>query len=432
MTGARLADRLAGRGALGGSSPDRFAHAAPRIVTMDPAHAKSDDPLTVQMEAAILVEGGRVAWIGPQRELPEGVPCQFHPDAVITPGLVDAHTHACWVGSRHEEYVIRMAGGDYEAIAAAGGGILSTQRAVAAATEDELASALRARLLRMARLGVTCVEVKSGYGLVPEQEWKQLRAIARVAKDESLPRVVPTFLALHALPPEHATEREAYVDRVASELVPRFAEAGLCEFVDAYVDQNAFRVGEARRVGEAARAAGLGLRLHIGQFADVGGAELAAELGASSADHLEHLTPAGALALAHAGTHAVLLPVAGFTLRQAPPPIEALRAAHVPIVVASDANPGTAPTESLLLALAMAVRSYGLTPTEGLLGITRTAASSLRLFGARPTEIRGALVPGARADLVVWDHGHEHALAQPWGTSRARLVLRDGLVIAEG
>jgi imidazolonepropionase len=283
----------------------------------------------------------------------------------------------------------------------------------------------------MARLGVTCVEIKSGYGLLPDLEEKQLSAIALVAKDPSLPRLVPTFLALHALPP--GADRAAYVERAATELVPRFAR--LCEFVDGYVDRDAFHVEEARAVGRAAREAGLGVRLHVGQFSDVGGAELCAELGAASADHLEHVSPEGAAMLAAAGTHAILLPTASFTLGQPPPPVAALRAAGVPLVVASDSNPGTAPTESLPLALALAVRLYGLTPAEALLGATRLAAASLRLFdghGESAREVRGALVPGARADLVVWDLPHELALVQPWGTPRTRVVMRDGRVIARG
>jgi len=402
----------------------RLAHAAPRVVTCDPARATPEDPLGVLVDGAVLLDEGRVAWVGPARDLPADAALSFHDDATITPGLVDAHTHACWAGSRHAEYAVRMAGGDYEAIARAGGGILSTHRAVAAATETELARDLTARLRRMAQVGVTCVEVKSGYGLLPEHEEKQLRAIAAAATDPSLPAIVPTFLALHALPPEASHDREAYVRRAAEELVPRFAAAGLCEFVDAYVDQGAFRVDEARLVGQAATAAGLRVRLHLGQFADVGGAELCRELGAASADHLEHLGSQGIASLAAAGTSAVLLPVASFTLGQAPPPVAALRAAGVPLVVASDSNPGTAPTESLPLALALAVRAYGLSPAEALLGATRFAAASLGRAGSR-----GALVPGAFADLVVWDLPHEAAIVQPWGTPRTRRVLRDGVVI---
>ncbi len=398
-------------------------YAARRIVTCDEARATDGNPLGVVDDGAILLEAGRVIWLGPRHEAPADVALFDCGDAVVTPGLVDAHTHACWVGSRHAEYAVRMAGGDYEAIARAGGGIASTHAAVAAATEDELAVALEARLRRMAALGVTCVEVKSGYGLLAEYEEKQLRAIARAGEQSSLPCVVPTLLALHALPPSARSDRAAYVRKVANELVPAVGAAKLARFCDAYVDANAFQVDEARLVGLAARAAGLGIRLHIGQFADVGGAELCAELGSRSADHLEHVTDEGIARLRAAGTSATLLPIASFTLAQAPPPVARLRAAGVPLVIASDANPGTAPSESLPLAMALAVRSYGLSPTEAILGATRLAAMSLE------EPARGVLRVGGHADLVVWDLPHELALVQPWGASRTRLVIREGVVL---
>jgi imidazolonepropionase len=390
--------------------------AARRIVTCDPARGVVED-------AVLVVEGDRIAYVGPRADAPPGAHLADVGDCVVTPGLVDAHTHACWIGSRHAEYAVRMAGGDYRDIAAAGGGILSTHRAVAAASEEALAEVLAARLRRMASLGVTTVEVKSGYGLEPEHERKQLAAIARVAARGDVPAVVPTFLALHALPP--SADRAAYVARVARELVPAVAGERLARFVDAYVDANAFTVDEARAVGEAARAHGLGVRLHVGQFADVGGAELAAALGAASVDHVEHVSAAGIEQLARAGVAAVLLPVASFTLGQAPPPVRALREAGIRLVVASDANPGTAPTESLPLALGIAVRAYGLSPDEALVGATRHAAASLGLVD------RGALRAGARADLVVWDLPHEHAILQPWGVAKTRHVLVGGRAVAE-
>jgi imidazolonepropionase len=385
---------------------------ARRVVTGDPRLGTVED-------AAVVLDGGHIVYVGAIAGAPAGAALVDVGDRVVTPGLVDAHTHACWMGSRHAEYAVRMAGGDYRDIAKAGGGILSTHRAVAAASEDALTEALVARLRRMAALGVTTVEVKSGYGLEPEHERKQLRAIARAAASPGVPTVVPTFLALHALPP--GADRAAYVARVARELVPEVAREGLARFVDAYVDANAFTVDEARVVGESARAKGLGVRLHVGQFADVGGAALAAELGAASVDHVEHVSPEGIEALARAGVAAVLLPVASFTLAQAPPPVAALREAGVSLVVASDANPGTAPTESLPLALALAVRAYGLSPDEALVAVTGAAASSLGLPD------RGVLREGARADLVVWDLPHEHALVQPWGTPRTHRVVVGGV-----
>lgn len=406
------------------------AIAARRIVTCDPARATDTDVLGVVEDGAVVYDGDTIQWVGPRAELPNDVPVLDHGDRVVTPGLVDAHTHAAWVGSRHDEYAMRMAGADYRAIAAAGGGILSSHRAVRQATRADVASSLAARLRRMAALGVTTCEVKSGYGLDPEGERKQLEAIAEVRARADVPHVVPTFLALHALPEVARSNRDHYVLRASTSLVSELAKDGLCAFVDAYVDQNAFTVEEARLVADTARRHGVGIRMHVGQFADVGGAELCAEVGALSADHLEHVGPRGIDALAAAGVRAVLLPVASFTLGQAPPPVAALRTAGVRLVVASDANPGTAPSESLPLAMAFAVRLYGLTPAETVLGATREAAASLGLFGKDVTRPRGVLSVGAHADLVVWDLPHENAIVQPWGAPRTALVLRDGARIA--
>jgi imidazolonepropionase len=399
----------------------------PRLVTCDPGRATPADPLGALEDAAVLVEGPLVAAVGNRADLATRHPhaLKIAAPGVVTPGLVDAHTHAPWMGSRDGEYALRLAGAGYEAIAAAGGGIVATTRAVRAAAREEIADALAARLRRMAALGVTTVEAKSGYGLDEASERKQLEAVAEVARDEALPRVVPTYLALHALPPEAGGDRVAYARRVGREWLPGILAAGLCRFVDAYLDRNAFSVAEARGVLSLARANGVGLRLHVGQFADVGGAELAAELSAASADHLEHVGPAGIEAMARAGVRAVLLPVASFTLKQDPPPVDALRAAGVPLVVASDANPGTAPTESLPLALALAVRIYGLGVAEAILGATREAAASLGL-----ADVAGAVRPGLSADLVLWDLPHENAVVQPWGLGRARATLKAGELIA--
>jgi len=290
---------------------------------------------------------------------------------------------------------------------------------VTAATEDELVETLVLRLRRMASLGTTTVEVKSGYGLDAMQEKKQLAAIRRAGSRSDVPAVIPTLLALHALP-AGAIDRSEYVSRIARELVPEVASQGLAHFIDAYVDAKAFTVAEAYSVGRAARDAGLGVRLHVGQFADVGGAELGAELGAASVDHLEHVSRPGIDALVRARVMGVLLPVASFSLAQAAPPIAMMRDAGLELVVASDANPGTAPTESLPLAMAIAVRTYGLSIAEAILGATRNAAAALRLTD------RGVLRVGARADLALWDLPSEEAIVQPWGVSRIHRVLVAG------
>ncbi|RLB51168.1 MAG: imidazolonepropionase [Deltaproteobacteria bacterium] len=396
-----------------------------RLVTCDPLQATDDNPLGASDDLSLVVKAGRVAAIGEVTHLAERFPearVIDHRNGVVTPGLVDAHTHAVWVGSRGREYALRMAGADYEQISKAGGGIVASMRAVRAASLPELTEALAARLTRMAALGVTAVEVKSGYGLDEQSERRQLEAVARLGGRRDLPAVVPTFLGLHALPPEAQGDRDGHGARCLQWL-EGIAADGLAAYVDAYVDRSAFSVAQARPLLQRAGQLGLGIRIHVGQFADVGGAEFAAELGAASVDHLENVSAAGAAALAEAGVRAVLLPVASFTLGQSPPPIALLREAGVELVVASDANPGTAPTESLPLAMALAVRNYGLTVAETLLGATRGAAASLGLSG-------GVLRAGGPADLVLWNLPHEADLIQPWGGPMAALVLRDGRPIA--
>lgn len=393
-----------------------------RLVTCDPARATVADPLGVVEDGLVVwSEEGQITYAGAfdPREVPADV--DLERVELVTPGLVDSHTHAAFMGSRHAEFALKIGGASYEAIAKAGGGIVSTMRAVRAASVDELSLALSARLGRMAALGVTTVEVKTGYGLDLASEQKLLEAIGRCAGRAGGPDVVPTYLALHALPPEADGDRDGYARAVAARDLDEIASMGIARFVDAYIDRSAFSVEQARPVLEKARALGLGVRVHVGQFADVGGAEMAASLGARSADHLERVSGVGIDALAKAGVRATLLPVATFTLRDESPPISRLRAGGVTLVVASDSNPGTAPTESLPLAMAFAARFYGLTLTEVILGVTREAALSLDLPD------RGVLREGLRADITAWDLPHEGALLQPWGAPRTALVVSGGV-----
>lgn len=387
---------------------------AERVLTLDPKREGLG-----ALEDAVLAwdERGTLVYVGSAQRAPLSPTRSV---ALITPGLVDAHTHLAYAGSRHDEYALRLQGASYEQLQAAGGGILASARAIAECTEDQLYALLVARLGRMAALGVTRVEIKSGYGLAPEQERKQLRAIARLHAHADLPAVVATFLALHAVPP--GSERGAYVQSMSA-LLTEIGRERLAEFVDVYVDRNAFSVAEATCVADAAERAGLGLRAHIGQFADVGGAAFAAAHGAASVDHVEHIDRAGAEALAKAGTVAILLPVASFTLGQPPPPVQLLRDAGVELAVATDANPGTAPTESLPLAMALAARLYGLTSDEVWRGCTANAARSLR---AEPWL---GLAVGAPADLAGWDLPHERAVLQPWGTPRVAYTIRQGRLL---
>ena len=402
------------------TATDATLYCTPRLITC----AATRPGVGLIEEGALLVSGARVVAVGSRQTLRQRYPSArcIHHHGIITPGLVDAHTHAMWLGSRGHEYTLRMAGANYEAIARAGGGIVSSMHAIRDASPETLRTALLARLRRMAALGVTTVEVKSGYGLNETAERAQLRAIAAAASQTDVPAVVATYLALHALPPEAGGDRDGYA-RQALGWLETFARAGLAQFVDAYVDRAAFSVAQAEPLLTRARQLGLGVRLHAGQFADVGGAQLAARLQAASIDHVEHIDKEGVAAVAAAGTTVVLLPIASMTLAQAPPPITAFRNAGITMVVASDANPGTAPSESLQLAMALAIRMYGLTPEEVLLGVTRHAAHALGLAG-------GQLRAGASADMVLWDLEHEHDLLCPWAGPRTQAVFRAGICIA--
>lgn len=409
-----------------------FAIFANRLVTCDPNGAHAEGPLGIIEHGGIVIDGTRIAHVGRREEVLTLFPNieiaadlerhDFDTGSLVTPGFVDAHTHAPWVGSRDGEYAMRMAGAGYEEIAAHGGGIVSSMRAIRAADVTQIEKTLLARTRRMLAMGVTTVECKSGYGLDLESERKQLDAVFRVSMATNVPRLVPTYLALHAVPPEARADRAAYVHHVETVGVPTIAREGLARYVDVYVDRAAFSVDEARPILRRAQEAGLGIRLHVGQFADVGGAELAAEFGAASVDHVEHVGAEGIEALARSGVPVVMLPTASLTLGQTPPPVRAFREAGLGIVVASDANPGTAPTESLPLAMALAVRMYGLSVSDTILGVTSRAATSLGLGHEC-----GMLRKGYRADVVLWDLPHENALIQPWGVSRAAVVYRDGL-----
>ncbi len=349
---------------------------------------------------ALAIAGGRVAWVGPDAALPGGAAAAVELDAegrLLTPGLIDGHTHLVHAGHRAGEWEQRLAGASYEAVAAAGGGILSTVRATRAAGFEGLLAASRPRLAVLLADGVTTVEVKSGYGLDLDTELTMLRVARRLG--ELLPVTVRTsFLGAHAVPPEYAGRPDAYLDLLVAEVLPAVAAAGLADAVDAYCETGAFSAAQVGRLFDAAAHLGLPVKLHAEQRSDSGGAALVAARRGLSADHLEHLSPAGVAALARAGTVAVLLPGAFLHLRETRrPPVEALRAAGVPLAVATDWNPGTSPLGSLTVALNLACTLFGLSPAEALLGATRHAARALGLAD------RGALAPGLRGDLALWN-----------------------------
>jgi imidazolonepropionase len=316
---------------------------------------------------------------------------------LVTPGLIDCHTHLVFAGDRAQEFELRLQGASYEAIAKAGGGILSTVRATRAASEDELFTQSLARAQALLRDGVTTLEIKSGYGLDIETEMKMLRVARRIAAELGV-GVRTTFLGAHALPPEFAGRADNYISFVCDEMLPAVAQAGLADAVDAFCEGIGFSLEQTKRVFDAARAHGLPIKLHAEQLSLLGGAAMAARCGALSADHLEWITDGCAQAMAASGTVAVLLPGAFVCLRETKlPPIESLRTHGVAMAVATDCNPGTSPLLSLRLAMALACAQFRLTPEEALRGATVNAAKALGLSD------RGRLAAGQRADLVIWN-----------------------------
>jgi len=351
---------------------------------------------------AIAARDGRIVFAGPESELPSAaraaerlVDCEGR---WITPALIDCHTHLVYGGDRAHEFELRLKGATYEQIAREGGGILSTVRATRAATEDELmASALR-RLDALIAEGVGTVEVKSGYGLDLAAERKSLIVARRLGEQRNV-EIRATFLGAHALPSEFAAKRDAYIAYVADTMIPALAGEGLIDAVDGFCETIAFTRDEIARVFSAAKRAGLPVKLHADQLSNSGGAALAAEYRALSADHLEYADEDGLAAMARAGVVAVLLPGAYYVLKERhAPPVELMRKLRLPMAVATDCNPGTSPMTSLLLALNMAATLFGLTVDECLAGATRNAARALGLLGET-----GSLEAGKRADLAIWD-----------------------------
>jgi imidazolonepropionase len=377
-------------------------------------------------KGAVAVAGPDIAWVGPERELPAHLPATVEVTdargALVTPGLIDCHTHLVWAGSRHREFEQRLQGASYEDIARAGGGIVSTVAATRAAGEDELLALALPRALRLATEGVTSLEIKSGYGLDRDNELKMLRVARRIG--ERLPVTVrTTLLAAHAVPPEYRGRSDDYIRCVCDEILPAAAGAGLADAVDAFCDNIGFSAAQVEKVFARARELGLAVKLHAEQLSNQHGAALAARHRALSADHLEHADEDGIRAMAAAGTVAVLLPGAFYFLRETRlPPVELLRRHRVPIAIASDLNPGSAPIASLLLNLNMACTLFRLTAEEALLGATRHAAAALGLGGER-----GTLEAGKRADLVAWDAGHPAELAAQYGMARPTIILKDGV-----
>lgn len=365
--------------------------------------AGGGEPYGAIRDGAVAVQAGRVAWVGPQRGLPDdpercAKSVYSMGGAWLTPGLVDCHTHLVFAGNRIAEFEARRNGRSYEDIARQGGGILSTVAATRAASPEALLSAARTRLFSLLAEGVTTVEVKSGYGLDLDTERRMLRAARELGRQLGV-GVRTTYLGAHAVPPEYAGRPDDYVTFICDVALPALAAEGLVDAVDAFRERIGFDAAQVERIFARARGLGLPVKLHADQLSDGGGAALAARHAALSADHLEYTSAAGVEALAASGSVAVLLPGAFHALGETQlPPVAELRRRGVPMALATDCNPGSSPAVSLLLMMNLACHRFGLTPEECLAGVTRCAARALGLESDR-----GTLEPGKRADMVAWD-----------------------------
>jgi len=384
-----------------------------------------ESPCGLIERGAIALHNGRVAWIGRMDALPAApntlaIKVESLDGALVTPGLIDCHTHLVFGGDRAQEFDLRLNGASYEDIARAGGGIVSTVNATRAASEEVLFAQSLGRAQALLADGVTTLEIKSGYGLDLQSERRMLRVARRLGLELGI-TVRTTFLGLHALPPEYQDRRADYVSLVCDEMLPALAGEGLVDAVDAFCERIGFTREETRRVFEQAKQLGLPVKLHAEQLSDRDGAALVAEYGGLSADHLEHLSDSGIAAMASAGTVAVLLPGAFYALRETKlPPIPQLREHHVPMAIATDCNPGTSPLLSLRLAAGMACTLFRLTPEEALRGVTINAA---RALGLRD---RGTLAIGQRADLVIWNARQPAELCYWIGSNLVREVWLGG------
>jgi imidazolonepropionase len=387
------------------------------------------DPADVLEKAAIVVRDGRIEWFGAEAELPSAFADAVSHDLegrLVTPGLVDCHTHLVYAGNRAEEFAMRLEGASYEDIAKRGGGIVSTVRNTRAASEDELFAQSLRRLDALLAEGVTALEIKSGYGLDLPTERKMLRVARRLAAARPV-TISTTFLGAHALPPEYAGRADDYIAHVCDEMLPTLASEGLVDAVDVFCERIAFTLEQAERVFNAASKLNLPVKMHAEQLSLMGGAALAAKHHALSADHLEFLDEAGAIAMREAGTVAVLLPGAFYFIREKQlPPIDLLRRHGVPIALATDSNPGTSPSTSLLLMLNMGCTLFRLSVAEVLAGVTRHGAKALG-----HADVNGEITVGAKADFVAWDIETLAELAYWAGLDRCALVVRHGAVTVD-
>ena len=350
---------------------------------------------------AVVISADRIKWVGAEKELPDefaGLQGKNLEGRLVTPALIDCHTHLVYGGSRATEFELRLNGASYEEISRNGGGILSTVTATRNASEDELLAQSLPRLDAFLAEGVATIEIKSGYGLDIETEIKMLRVARQLGKERSV-RVKTSFLGAHAIPPEFSGKADAYIDFVCEEVLPAVHYENLADAVDGFCENIAFSPNQISRVFEKAKSFGLPVKLHAEQLSNLGGATLAAKYGALSADHLEFLDQTGVEVMGESGTVAVLLPGAFYTLRETQlPPLDSLRKAEVPIAIATDCNPGSSPLTSILLCMNMSCTLFRMTPEEALCGVTIVAAQALGIGD----EV-GTIEVGKKAELAVWN-----------------------------
>ncbi|RTE85902.1 MULTISPECIES: imidazolonepropionase [Gammaproteobacteria] len=385
-------------------------------VTVATMQSSDNNPLGVIEHGALVFSQGEIEWVGPQSQLPDNYKNLSNridgEGQLLTPGLIDCHTHLVWGGNRANEFKQRLHGATYAEIAAAGGGIKSTVKATREASEEQLFEDALLRAEALIEQGVTTIEIKSGYGLNLEDELKQLRVARRLGK--TLPaRVVTTLLAAHALPPEYSDRADDYIDHVCNVIIPAAVEADLADAVDVFCETVGFTRQQSERVFEAAKAHGLPVKIHAEQLSDQDGAALMASFNGLSADHLEYLSQQGIEQMAKAGSVAVLLPGAFYFLRETKlPPIEALREAGVPIAIATDANPGSSPIVNLPLMMHFACTLFQLTPEEAWLGVTKHAAKALGQSDV------GVLAKGYKADMALWNMEAPEMICYEFGVQR--------------
>ena len=387
------------------------------------ATMQADNGYGLLPDAALKVEDGKISWVGPMSECPasgvaEVIDCEGR---LLTPGLIDCHTHLVYGGDRADEFEMRLEGASYEEISRQGGGIVSTVNATRAASIASLYQQALPRLRQLLDEGVTTVEIKSGYGLDSDNEIKMLRVARRISEDFQI-NVQKTFLGAHALPGEYAGRSDDYIELVCDEMLPNAHAEELVDAVDVFIESIAFSVEQGSRVLDTAQALGLPFKAHVEQLSDLGGAVMASDRGALSVDHIEYMNPDDAVRLANDGTVAVLLPGAFYVLRETKlPPVDALREAGVSMALATDANPGSSPVTSILLIMNMACTLFRLTPAEALRGVTINAAKALWL-----DKTLGSLEAGKQADIVLWDLDRPSLLSYQIGLNRCAAVMHKG------